>query len=147
MYSQRIRTLIGVVLDSSVSLAAHLSSRGASAKILKLWRAGKFQLITSPDIITETARVLSEHGVEKEIVEDYITSLYLLAFVTDGLYMVDFIKEDSSDNIFLAAGLEGEADFIVSLDNHLLSIKHYHNIQIVSPKGFLRRLRSLSENC
>ncbi len=96
MHSQRIISLIGVVLDSSVSLAAHLSSRGASAKILKLWRAGKFQFITSPDIITETTRVLLEHSVEKEIVEDYITSLYLLAFVTDSLYMVDFIQEDTS---------------------------------------------------
>ena len=57
------------------------------------------------------------------------------------LYIVDLIEADPTDNMFLAAALEGQADYIVSLDNHLLRLGWYHGIDIVRPALFLRRLR------
>jgi predicted nucleic acid-binding protein len=40
--------------------------------------------------------------------------------------------------MFLAVAYEAKADYLVSLDNHLLSLKFYHGTQILTPGLFLR---------
>jgi len=48
------------------------------------------------------------------------------------------VKKDVADNKFVGCALEGDAVYIVSGDDHLLSIKHYRGIQIVDANSFLR---------
>jgi putative PIN family toxin of toxin-antitoxin system len=43
--------------------------------------------------------------------------------VTADRYRTDRITDDPTDNKFLACALESSADYIVSGDNHLLSLK------------------------
>lgn len=51
------------------------------------------------------------------------------------------VADDPKDNPVLACALEGHADFVVTDDRkHLLPLKHYHGIQIVSMPLFLRTL-------
>ena len=45
-----------------------------------------------------------------------------------------------TDEKFLSCALEGNADYIVSGDDDLLSIKQYHEIKIVTPTDFLDRI-------
>ena len=142
MPNERDPELLGAVLDSSVIVTAFLSDTGASAEILRLWREQKaFQVITSDAILAEAIRVLLERGVADSRVEDLVTALHLQALVTDNLYIVRRIEADPSDDIFLAAALEGQANYIVSLDKHLLQLGWYHGIEIVRPAFFLRQLR------
>lgn len=54
---------------------------------------------------------------------------------------MDVIKEDPSDNKYLACAHEGEADYIVSGDHHLLDIKAFKGIEIIRPKVFLNKAR------
>lgn len=142
MQNQRDPDLIGAVLDSSVVVSAFLSDRGASAEILRLWREeGAFQIITSDPILEEMIRVLLDRGIAVSVVEDFVTAIHLQALVTDNLYVVRHIQEDPSDDMFLAAGLEGQADYIVTLDRHLLGVGQYHGVHVVRPAAFLRQLR------
>lgn len=55
-------------------------------------------------------------------------------------YAVSKVRKDPEDNKFIACALEGEADYIVSGDDHLLGLKHYRGIQIVDAPGFLKVL-------
>lgn len=142
MHNQRDPHLLGVVLDSSVIVSAFLSSTGASAEILRRWRKDRaFQVILSDPILAEVIRVLLEHGITDSLVEDFAAAVHLLALVTDNLYVVRYVAQYPSDDVFLAAALEGRADYIVTLDRHLLGIKQYHVVQIVRPALFLRHLR------
>ena len=52
--------------------------------------------------------------------------------------MVDAVKDDPGDTMFLACALDAEADFIVSDDAHLNSLKSFHGIQIVDTAVFLK---------
>ena len=143
MRNQRDPSLLGAVLDTSVVVSAFLSSTGASAEILRLWREeGAFQIITSDPILEEMIRVLLDRGIAPSIVEDFVTAIHLQALVTDSLYIIRHIQEDPSDDIFLAAALEGQAHYIITLDRHLLHVGRYHGVDIVRPADFLRRLRS-----
>ena len=47
---------------------------------------------------------------------------------------------DPDDNKFLACALEANACYVVSGDNHLLSLKHFHGIQIVDAYAFTQKI-------
>jgi predicted nucleic acid-binding protein len=55
------------------------------------------------------------------------------AIITQDRYTTDRLTSDSTANKFLATGLEGQAEYIVSRDPHLLNLKHSHAMQIVEP--------------
>lgn len=57
----------------------------------------------------------------------------LVLFVPTPRALPDVIREDPSDNLFLALASENGASLIVSGDTHLLSLKEYELIQIVTP--------------
>ena len=48
------------------------------------------------------------------------------------------IKDDPDDNRILECALESGAQLIISGDHHLLELKQYRNIKILSPSDFLR---------
>jgi len=44
--------------------------------------------------------------------------------------------------MFLVCAVEGKADFIISGDNHLLDVGTYQGIQILTPREFVKQLKS-----
>jgi uncharacterized protein len=53
---------------------------------------------------------------------------------------VSIIIADPTDNKFLEAALSGKADFIVSGDHHLLELKEFRNIPIITGQEFIARM-------
>ncbi len=51
--------------------------------------------------------------------------------------VIDVVKEDPDDNIFIACAITAEAEYIISGDAHLLNLKEYEGIKIISPREFL----------
>ena len=54
---------------------------------------------------------------------------------------VNVIKRDLSDNKFLEAALEAKADFIITGDHHLLELREFRGVKILSPSDFLKLLQ------
>jgi len=57
--------------------------------------------------------------------------------VVDVVSKFSVVERDFKDNIVLEAAYDGKADFIVSGDDHLLSLKSFRGIKIVSVKEML----------
>ncbi|MBC8525571.1 MAG: putative toxin-antitoxin system toxin component, PIN family [Candidatus Cloacimonetes bacterium] len=108
-----------------------------------MWEKGKFVFVTSTEIIEEVIRVLHYPKIKKSYklsdldIQNVEISLGLDTMLVSGKLKVDKIKEDPEDNKFLSCALEGNADYIVTGDKHLLKIKSFHNVQIITPKYFL----------
>jgi predicted nucleic acid-binding protein len=67
--------------------------------------------------------------------------------VPQDLYKTDRVAADPDDNKFLGCALEAKAQYIVSGDNHLLSLKHFHGVQVVDTATFVRNMeRHLSDS-
>ena len=146
MYNERQPDLIGAVLDTSVVVSGFRSKRGASAEILRLWREKQnFQLIVSDPTLVELAETLLEKNVPETVTLGFLEAIHKLALVTDNTYVVNVVVDDPDDNIFLATAMEGQADYLVSLDRHLLSLKYYQGVQMVWPKDFLKIIRAIEE--
>ena len=55
------------------------------------------------------------------------------------------IASDLSDNRYLQCALAGEAQYIVSGDGHLLDLKEYRGIRILTPAEFVMLLKLQGE--
>jgi len=126
-----------VVIDTNVFLSAVLG--GALAPILEQWRAEKFTLIVSNEIVGEYIEVISrdKFGLPSEVIDDI--SAYLLRkaeFVTP-TERITVVESDPDDNKFIEAAVAGNAERIVSGDKHLLKLEAYRNIPIIKARQFL----------
>jgi putative PIN family toxin of toxin-antitoxin system len=135
--------MIRAVLDANVFVSAALSPNGIPAKILTAWRAEQFQLVISKAILEEIDRVLrypkilKRHQWREERIRLFIEDLAHLTVLTPGERKLTVITEDPSDNRYLECATEGEAEYIVSGDQHLIELEVYQNTRILTPRVFL----------
>ncbi|MEA5535527.1 putative toxin-antitoxin system toxin component, PIN family [Crocosphaera sp. XPORK-15E] len=135
--------MLKVVLDTSVFVSAILSKNRETSPsiILEKWQQRSFNLVISPQLQEELIIVLLRKGIKSELIENLVMIIETLALKIEGVYEATILdKIDPNDNMFLAASYEAKADYLVSLDNHLLSLKFYHGTQILTPSLFLKVL-------
>ena len=70
----------------------------------------------------------------------FLADLAALAIPTPGELVLRVIADDPDDDHYLSCAIEGEADYIVSGDRHLLEIQEYQGIRILTPRAFLTLL-------
>ena len=130
-----------VVLDTNV-LVSGMLWKGNPEKIIHAWKAGKFELITSLATLAELQRVLRypRIGMSEKMIKEWADLLLENSTVVDPKIKVDVIKNDPPDNRFLEAALAGNADYIVSGNNHLLDLHELKGIKIILPVNFCRLL-------
>ena len=132
-----------VVLDTNVLISAAISGRGACGEIWRAWRFGAFQLVTSPPILAEYERVLRYPRIARRLAwtgEQVAEVLHLLSEQTTTVHptqSLSVIMADPTDDRFLEAAIAGEADCIVSRDEHLLSLGRFEGVEIVAPARLL----------
>ena len=136
--------MIKAVVDMSVFIAGLLTKNKASssAQVLSLWKAGKFTLVISPQILDELVAKLIDKGFPEADIKALVRTKWEIGLRIPGSYEVAKLnKIDPDDNKYLAAALESNADYLVTLDKkHLLPLKHYHSTQIIVPALLVRAL-------
>lgn len=139
--------IIKAVIDTSVMLSVAFP-RGELVKELRNMIAdGAFILVTSKEIMAELYRVihypriLKQFNPSKEDIDDFIGMVMEKALITRGTHSMQKIKDDPTDDMFLACAMETKTDYIVSRDPHLRNLKHFHGIKIIDVKGFVERVR------
>lgn len=130
-----------VVLDTNVLVSAFTHPEG---RILFLWqqaRQGHYQLLTSPAIVHEVARILRHIFAWEEVrVSLRMRELVRVSEVVIPSVLPEAVPDDPDDNHILACALAGQAGLIVSGDKHLRRLKAYQGIPIVRPADFLHTL-------
>jgi len=69
--------------------------------------------------------------------EIFFDDLLIFAWVVEGKAQIDVIQADPTDNWYLACALEGEAEYIVSGDRHLLDVGQYQGFKIMNAQALL----------
>lgn len=134
------------VIDTNLFISGLFGKNNTTSLLQELWVTQAVQLGTSREIIKEVTRVLQYPKIKERLPvnDDAIKRLFKLicrkAIITKDTYSTDKITDDPTDNKFLACGLEVKADYVISGDNHLLSLKHFHGIQIVDAASFIRKI-------
>lgn len=138
-----------IVLDTNILISALVSDKGASAHILARCQAGELELLISPDSMAELRRVLTYPRIRKRVkysdeqIERFAAFLAQFAIVLTPPTEIHIVAADADDDKFVALALTGEAQYLVSGDDHLLSIGQYQGIKILKPAAFLRLWKAL----
>jgi len=126
-----------VVLDTNIFISG-IFWRGDSYKMLQLWGDGDIRVIISEEIIEEISRVLRAFKIRlpEESINRRIASIRENSIIVEPKEKFSIV-EHSSDNKFIECAVAGNADYIITNDKHLLKIKYFRNILIMTPKEFL----------
>ena len=130
------------VLDPNVLISALLSGTGAPAEILRRWRRGDIELVTSVLLIDELARALVYPKIRRRIAQaDGDEFVALLRVAAPPLADPDELPPAHSadpDDDYLIALASHSRSVLVSGDRHLLELAD--RIPIMSPREFLNSL-------
>ena len=132
-----------IVVDANIFVSGLIKPKSNPGKILDLIKQNQVELVISPGIIKEIKRILLYPKIQKyhrrtpREIDEYFEDILMFAWVVEGKEPVDVIKDDSTDNKYLACAHEGEADYIVSGDHHLLDLGDYQRIDIINARAFL----------
>ncbi len=135
---------VRVVLDTNV-LVAFLLTRGRTiSTILDGWESGDFDLLTSPVLIAEVRRTLEKpklrQRIRPEAAQALLEALEEDAILTPGDLELPGVTPDQDDDAVVSCAIEGDADYIVSRDAHLLGLGEYEGVRVVEPAEFVRVL-------
>lgn len=145
-YKRRIQ----VFFDASVIFSAIYSTKGGSAKVAALVKAGKIIGITTQTVIEEvTENVYKMKNIRKDSIEKFIVqnNFYVREAIT-----IEEIKPyakivEQKDAHVLAGAYLTRSDYLVTLDKkHLDNISvqsKLSSLRITSPKNFLQQLKTL----
>jgi len=132
-----------VVLDTNVFFSgfrSNIKSNGPPKIVLDMAVARRFTLVLSEDILLEMEDVLKRKlDWSPSFIASTLRRLSALAeMVSPDFELTDCADPD--DNRILEAAVEGRADCIVSGDKHLLRMKKFRGIEILTVSDFLLRL-------
>lgn len=134
------REALKVVLDTNVFISAIIKG-GNPAKILKAWKSGKFKFFISQEILREILGTMKKLGLDEKKIIAWKNLLLKSSIKIIPSKKLNIIVADPDDNMFLECAIEGECNYIVSGDKHLLDLEEYKGIKILTPKGFLDKMK------
>lgn len=134
-----------LVLDTNVLISALLWT-GPSHQLLEAVEAGRAVLIASPSLIDELREVIVRPKFAARLAQLATTADELVESLLAVVEMIEepdveaVIAADPDDDRVLACARAGNARYIVSGDRHLLGLKRYRRISILTPAAALTKL-------
>lgn len=132
-----------LVLDTNVYVSTIGRPCSPPGQIEQTWRKGLVTFAVSEPILDEIERVLKAlrqwHGWQPQQVDTYIALLRQTALMTPHTTRVT-VAPDPDDDKFLVCAVEAQADALITGDKkHLLALKSFQKIPILSPGEFIQQ--------
>lgn len=130
-----------IVVDSNIVISGFLFG-GTPARVLRAIVEGKARCFTSLPILDEVRGVLQrpKFGLAPEQVLSFVEEFRLLCEVVAPRAVVHMIGEDPADDRILECAIEARAEAVVSGDSHLLKLREWRSIGILSPTDFMKEI-------
>jgi len=133
-----------LVADTNIWVSGLLWG-GKPEILFNLIEEGEVMVYVSPEILAEIARVLGYRKFQKHLLRLETTVTDLLELVHSLTTLVEtpknqetLVVRDPTDDIFLHAAIHAKVNYLISGDDHLLSLKEYRGIPIVTVHKFLQ---------
>jgi putative PIN family toxin of toxin-antitoxin system len=132
---------VGVVFDTNVLVSA-LGFGGTPLDAVLRGLQEDVDLLLSEATLAELQRVMTYDRLPFSATErsQFLNILRVEGTVVQPVTDVTAISEDPDDNVILAAAIAGDADYLVSGDDHLLALEAFLGVEICTPAKFLERI-------
>lgn len=138
--AEKANRMSRVVVDTNVLVSALIKKGKPLSLVQRLLE--KHTVVLSSQMLAELADVLSrdKFTITNAQIDLFISLLLRKSTVTSVSGNLNVISEDPDDNIVLLTAINGKADYIVSGDKHLLSLRKFEGIAIVTISQMLEIL-------
>lgn len=126
------------VFDTNILISGYLW-KGVARQAIERVRRKEWIHLVSRDTLDELIRVLaySKFNLSAFQIDPIVRDLLSISEFVNVTSQIAVVSADPTDNVFLELALDGKANVIVSGDHHLLDLKAFKNIQILSVRKFL----------
>ena len=134
-----------LVLDTNAAVSG-LLWHGNPGKLIDAAQAGSLILCASAPLLAELQGVLGREKFAKHLQARGLTATQIfegyaaLTTVVVPAIIPPAIIDDPDDDAVLACAVAAKANLVVSGDPHLLKLKHYEGVPIVTPAEAVERL-------
>jgi uncharacterized protein len=127
-----------IVLDANIFVSSFFWG-GNPRLVLKRVIAGIDELFITKEILDEIESVMGrpKFHADKQKIIYFIDSIEEIGNKIIPKKQVKNGSRDKADNKYLECGITAGVDYIISGDIHLLELKEYENIKIVTAKDYL----------
>lgn len=127
-----------VVIDTNVIVSA-FGWHGKPKDVVRLASSGKIVNFISAEILDELRRVISypKFCFPETLHAEILETMFSISTLIESGEIVYVIKDDPSDNRILECAVSAGAEFIITGDSHLLNLKNFKGIEILTPDDFL----------
>ncbi len=128
-----------IVIDTNVFISALLNPLGTPKQVIEI-AVNHFTILQSESTYQELETRISKKKFDKYLEKndrlDFLLAIKNKSSFIDICHQT-IICSDSDDNKFLELAVSGIANYIITGDNDLLTIKSYQEIEIIKPINFL----------
>ncbi len=108
------------VLDTNILISAFITPRGTPAKLLRAWRDGQFDLVTSSPMLIELQEVLhrpkicNRYHLSQEDIHNFLTLIASVTAIVPGTTTLSAPIHDPDDLMVLATVIESHTAYLVT---------------------------------
>lgn len=126
---------MAVTFDTNVLLSATLWDESVAQKLLFGLIKQNVKIYSSTEILSEYQEILKrDFCFSNEETAEILEKVLAFVILVNPIIRVNIVKEDSDDNKIIDCALESHSEYIITYDKHLLSIKEYRGIRIITPE-------------
>jgi putative PIN family toxin of toxin-antitoxin system len=129
-----------VVIDTNVLVSA-IIGRGKPRRLLRQVLRNR-SAVSSREMIAELADVLPRErfSLTAKQIGRFLSIYARRSEIVDLNRRIEAVNEDPDDNIMLGTAVNGRAAFIITGDKHLLALKEFEDVRIITVDAALRVL-------
>ncbi len=141
--------MLNIVLDTNIYLAAMFEPDGFCSLLLRrLFSFRKnYTVYVSEGIYIELHAKMDAYikngDFSKDSANDQLHLINSLGYLVKPQEKITAILDDPDDNKILECAVAANANLIVTMDRHLLRLKTFRNIGIITPKMFFYMLPNI----
>ena len=131
-----------VVIDTNVLVSGTIVRNGTSAQVVDAALAREISALMSDTLLEEYLYAIHRPHITRRYrtiaprIQDIVEFLQKRAIRVQ-VQMIPSILDDPDDDFLLACAVEGKAAYIISGDEHLLALREYRGIKILTPRDFV----------
>ena len=130
---------IKFVFDTNILISSTLWDGSVAQKLLYKLIEQDSVIFSSTEILEEYQKILKrDFDYSNEEVTNIMKKVLQFITIVNPCIKVDAVKDDADDNKIIECALEGEAEYIISYDKHLLNLKEFRGIKIVKPEEVIK---------
>ena len=131
-----------IVLDTNIFISG-IFWGGSSNKVILNWRERRFTPVTSLKAVSEIIKVLKDFKIKlsDDMINEWVDLIVRNSIIVEPKEKISAVKDDPKDDIFIETAVAGNVDYIVLQDNHLLKLKEFRGIEIITPEEFNELLK------